>query len=270
MPDGSRTAILYVSHLVTPATVWNYLLLQRSVKAGQTLCWVCQGEAARRRLAALRINTFPLTPSLLQRWHPVMNGYGLVPGNCHVPTLSFSRRYPHDYYWFVEYDVRYTGAWTEVFALGRASEADLIAAFVEAPFHDPTWDHWDSIWLPHPKRARSFNPIRRVSHRLLRAVASLLARDYWAHNEALLASTCRHEGWEMQDLNALSRARRGTPIYTPAPNADAPSTLNYRPVQSTVWQAQRHRLYHPVKPLRWFQRRFGALKGVWEAFAHRG
>jgi len=265
MHKAPSTAVLYVSHLVTAGTLWNYMQLRRAVGQEGSLYWVCQGDSARRRLAPLPIETFPVTDELLSTWRPAMNGNGLVPGNCHIPAVAFARQNPHEHYWFVEYDVRYTGSWNTVFEMGRPSDADLIAALVESPFRDPTWYHWETIDLPYADVARSFNPICRASHRLLEEVTKVITGDHWAHNEALLASACRHHGWPMADLNDLARAHREAPLYTPAPDEHATGTLSYRPAQSTVWGAERQRLHHPVKPLRWFQEKFGSYDGIKEA-----
>lgn len=264
-----QTAVLYVSHLVTLGTLWNYFRIRRAVRDECDLYWVCHGPSARRRLSRLPIQTFAVTDEILESWKPAMNGNGIVPGNCHILTIAFSQRHRYDQYWLVEYDIRYTGEWCDVFDLSRSSDADLIAAFVESPFLDASWSHWDSINLPYSELARSFNPICRMSHRLLECVTDLITSGYWAHNEALLASVCRNHGWFMHDLNELARNQWGEFIYTPGSSANAQGTLNYRPVTSRVWNGEPNKLHHPVKPWKWFLEKFGVVHGLIRALRSR-
>lgn len=267
--DPSQTSILYVSHLVTPGTLWNYFQIRRAVGDEYDIYWVYEGSSARRWLSRLPIEAFDLTDDLLESWRPLMNGNGIVPGNGHIPTIAFAHRHKYDYYWFIEYDIRYTGDWWSVFDLSRDSEADLIGPVVEAPFSDESWDHWESINLPYSELARSFAPVRRVSHRLLEHVTDVITSGYWAHHETLLPSACWNEDWPMVDLNELAMNQRGAPLYSTASDADAPSTLDYRPVTSTTCHAKRDRLYHPVKPLKWFLDKFGIRRGLIEAIRAR-
>jgi hypothetical protein len=264
-----RTAVLFVSHFVTPETLWNYFRIQRAVPEECDVYWVYQGDLVPPWLSRLSIDTFEFTDDELAEWNPVMNRDTLIPGNLHVLTIAFSQHQAYDRYWFIEYDVRFTGDWERVFRLARTSAADLIAAYVESPFEDAAWSHWDTIHLPYTELARSFNPIHRVSSRVLKQVAELITNGYWAHNEALLASVCQNEGWRMDDFNALAFDHWGMPLYTPAPNADAASTLNYRPVASTIWSGEPDQLHHPVKPVQWFLKHHGRRRGPIEALRAR-
>lgn len=265
MEDESCTSVLYVSHFVTVGTLWNYLQIRRAVRDQYDVYWVCQGKRAQRRLSYLPIETFPITDTLLEPWHHAMNGNGIVPGNGHIPTIAFAQRHEYEHYWVIEYDVRFTGDWRDFFRLAHQSDPDLISSSIEVPFTDESWDHWESIDLPYSEVARSFGPIRRVSHRLLEAVRELITNGYWAHNEALLPSACQRRGWLMRDLNQLAREQWGDFIYTPSSNQDIRRTLDYRPVASTTWGAVPEKLHHPVKPMRWFLDKFGMRRGLIEA-----
>ena len=48
---------------------------------------------------------------------PRILGNSLIPGNCHLTMLAFSRSHPgYDFYWQVEYDVVFQGSWDTLFA----------------------------------------------------------------------------------------------------------------------------------------------------------
>jgi hypothetical protein len=255
---------------VTPETLWNYFQIQRGIPEKYDLYWAYRGNELPFWLSALPIETFQLTDERLAEWHSAMKGDTLVPGNTHILTIAFSECHEYERYWFIEYDVWFAGDWGRVFRLAQESEAELIAALMESPFDDESWFHWDTIHLPYGEVARSFNPIRRVSERVLEKVVALLTKGYWAHNEALLASVCQNREWDMDDLNTLAFNHWGTPLYTP-PNAAAASTLDYRPVASPIWSRKENRLHHPVKPIQWFSEQFGTRRGLVKAFkAHPG
>lgn len=265
MSGEQCTSVLYVSHFVTLGTLWNYARIRRAVRDQYDVYWVCHGQDAQRKLAYLPIETFLISDELLESWRPAMNGNGIVPGNGHIPTISFAQRHEYEHFWIIEYDVRFTGQWRDFFGLAHRSEADLISSFIKAPFTDESWHHWDSIDLPCSQLAYSFGPVRRVSRRLLEAVKELITNGYWAHNETLLPSICQSRGWLMRDLNDLARQQWGDVVYTPVSDQNVPGTFNYRSIASSIWGAESNKLHHPVKPIRWFLDRFGVRHGLGEA-----
>jgi hypothetical protein len=149
MAHNPRTAVLYVSHLVTPETLWNYFRIRRGVPAEYDLYWVYQGNYVPYGLSVLPIETFQVSDEMLEPWRPAMKGNLLIPGNLHVLLLTFSQRHPYDYYWFIEYDVHFADDWSRLFRLSQGSETDLITGLVESPFEDAFWSHWDTIDLPY-------------------------------------------------------------------------------------------------------------------------
>lgn len=245
-----RTAYLYTSHLLTPGTLSTYLRIRKAARSSDDVFWVGDGKRLCNRLTRLGIQVFPVSKELLDTWSASMNGNGLIPGNCHIPMLAFSRTRSYDQYWFIEYDVQYTGSWQSLFSLTESSDADLLATEVTVPFKDETWNQWSTIDLPYERVARSYNPFYRVSHRVLDRVSALTSDGYWAHNEVLLATICHHNGWAVEDLNDLAQRNWGCPIY----NID---TFTYRPVLPTSAGCPPSTLYHPVKPLTWYYQRRG-------------
>jgi len=266
MNDEKRTAVLYISHIVSPATIRNYFRIKEGMRSNFDVFWVYEGNHSSKILNLLPINVFRFSKDEINIPEKSEKQTGITPGNTPLITIKFSNNNEYDNYWFIEYDVQFTGNWNDVFSLTHECEADLIAEFIEFPFSDETWSHWESIDLPYAQVARCFGPIRRVSHRMLGRYEDLLASGYWAHHEILLPSMAKHEGWAVEELNDLAKKQRGGHIYTPANDQDEEGTLNYRPVTSTTWGKERNKLHHPVKPIRWFQDKFGMRAGVIEAY----
>jgi len=266
-PPLKECAVLFVSHLLSPATLKTYAKIKHALGERCDVYWLCDNRSVQHQLSYLPVRFFSITKDIRASWQHAMNGRGMVPGNCHIPMLAFSQENRYDCYWFVEYDVRFTGNWRSVFDLTWSSGADLIATFVDIPFEDSSWHHWPSVNLPYSQLARSFNPFYRVSHRVLDCVTALLDAGYWAHNEALIASVCLNQDWLIQDLNDLSIKMLGRYIYTPDPEVSG--TFGYRPVRSTTLTGKRGMLFHPVKPLEWFINKSGILRGLINAWGAR-
>lgn len=209
MNDGKKTAVLYISHIISPATIRNYFRVKRGVSSGTDVFWVYEGEHNSKILDILPISVFRFSADEINIPENSSKKGSVTPGNTPLITINFSSKNEYEYYWFIEYDVQFTGNWSDVFSLTRECEADLIAEFIEFPFSDETWSHWESIDLPYAQVARCFGPIRRVSHKMLGRYGDLLASGYWAHHEAMLPSICHAHDWPMRDMNGLADEKWG-------------------------------------------------------------
>jgi hypothetical protein len=54
-----------------------------------------------------------------------------------VPMRFFFERPDYDYYWIIEYDVRFSGAWPDLFADLSASDADLLCTTMQTWTENP-------------------------------------------------------------------------------------------------------------------------------------
>src|SRR5262249_40173791 len=119
-----------------------------------------------------RVHTFSYF-SLAELPYTALATGGLI-GNAHFPLLDFFRHNScHDYYWIVEYDVRYTAPWKTFFELFIADESDFISSHLRSFWQEPRWRWWKSfgntkIDIPHTDCVRSFNVIYRISGKALR------------------------------------------------------------------------------------------------------
>src|SRR6266542_3480950 len=74
--------------------------------------------------------------------YPRLATPGLI-GHVHFVVLDFflSHR-QYDKYWFVEYDVRYTGSWSSLFASFREFDHDLVTSHIRRFAEEPHWPWW--------------------------------------------------------------------------------------------------------------------------------
>ena len=62
-----------------------------------------------------------------------------------VPCAVFRKRPYYDYYWFLEYDVRFSGKWRDILALLSETSADLLCVHINKYADKENWSQWDTI-----------------------------------------------------------------------------------------------------------------------------
>ncbi|MCX5514995.1 hypothetical protein C3941_11620 [Kaistia algarum] len=115
-----------------------------------------------------------------------------------------------DHIWFLEYDVDYSGDWSEFFRRAQNMPGDYLATHVRARSEDPNWPHWQSFDPPATIDAgaqlASFHPIARFSRRFRDAHVDAVERHGWSgHTEALYPSVAAHRGLSVVDLGGSGR-----------------------------------------------------------------
>lgn len=259
---NEESAVIYVSHYVTPGTLLEYYKIKKDLNEKKQIYWMYQGKNAPSILKRKSIKLIRFGKRDMTRWSRAMNGRGIVPGNSHVLLFKAKEKLNGEYFWFIEYDVRFKNRWGEVLNQFDKDEYDLLSSFLQIPFKDKSWEHWKSINLPYNKFARSFNPLCRVSRNLLSRIESLLEDGYWAHHETLLASTCYNESFGAKDIGKILYKRKKIRLYERMKWNSAKESYNYRPAKVTSVFEKKNKLVHPVKPLKWFTNKYGFFEGA--------
>ena len=184
----------------------------------------------------------------------------LIPGSMHLPLIQFARANQFDYYWFIEYDVRFTGDWQALFQHFEQSDADFIASHIMRYSNLPSWFWWKS--LSHPKegitnaeKLRSYNPIYRISWRALQHIDRMQKKGWVGHNEVLIPTLLHHAGFKLRDFGGIGEfvetADYNRFYLDPGPEPDHNVTdggsFRYHPPCHFMWFRPRNKLYHPVK-----------------------
>ena len=184
--------------------------------------------------------------SQLARRVPRIVGENLTPGNCHLTMLAFRERFPHhDFYWQVEYDVAFSGPWTNFFALWENNQADLLAAHVRDFEQEPNWCWWGSLQisgLSHQDYRRAFLPIYRISRTALDHLERAVHQGAVGHFEGLIPTLLDSASFRVEDINQHQ-------LYTSScsPEGDLyMGTMRFKP--NHYFLLGRNMLYHPVKP----------------------
>ncbi len=184
-------------------------------------------------------------------------------GHAQFPVLQFFLSHPnYDYYWFVEYDVRYTGSWNSLTSSFASFDHDFITTHIRRFSDEPRWCWWETFGHPSKKIEqnewiRSFNVIYRISNRALGFLHRELPTGWHGHHEALVATVLHHYGFKLLDFGgdgpfALPELCNKT--YTSYSSIDGSlsnnsGTIRFRP--SRVKNGSlKNKIYHPVKPER--------------------
>lgn len=186
---------------------------------------------------------------------PVMNN-SLVPGHAHFPVFSYisNSNFKADYYWIIEYDVRFTGRWNTLFNHFQKSDADFITSHIRSYTDEPDW-YWWKLNHPYKKieqnnRLRSFNTVYRISAKAVRFLLKEVKTGWVGHNEMILSTLLHYNGFKLLDFGGTGKfSMSKNKFYISRGNQKGSlqtGTMRYRPAMSREG-FRKNMLYHPVK-----------------------
>jgi len=179
----------------------------------------------------------------------------------------------YDYYWYIEYDVRYSGKWSQFFKYFNNNDSDLITSYLRYYKEEPRWPHWylnhPELTIPESERIRSFNPVMRISNKALTYLHESFLDGWIGHLEVLIPTLLHKNGFELEDFGGSGKFcqnRNINKIYIGSENNEFGNldhgTMRYRP-HPIYLGLRKNKLYHPVKPakdtVKYFLNRFNRL-----------
>lgn len=251
LADGGKVAVLFLSHVVDNDTIAEFKKISAAVEGIAEPYFLLHVKMDATPDARLPGDALTFTDEILRtlRYTPLTQA--IVPGSAHYPLLNFFLAHNQfDFYWLVEFDVRFAGDWKTFFEANRLREADLLSCCIHHYADSPDWYWWPH--LNHPKktiplqqRVRSFNPIYRISNAAL-AHLHQSQRDGWTgHFEVLVPTLLHRAEFKLVDLGGVGKfvADGGqNKFYTEGENG----TMRHRPCHEKTG-AEADKLYHPVK-----------------------
>ena len=271
-----KTAFLLVTHILSKSVIGEF---RKRVQASEGLgdCFI----VFHRDESYLPPAELQLYPHLVvsnrdladNGLHTLLKNQ-LVPGSNHFLPIYFAEKYTqYDFYFVIEYDVRFTGDWRKVFEYLADKEEDFFTCHIRRHACEPDWPWWASISHPAEKietdkLIRSFNPIYRISRDALKYIGDC-HRDGWkGHHEVLLPTLLSREftirdfggGGEfvhVEDIGKFYRDSSGFKLED--------GSVRWRPSHALICLQPRNLLVHPVKSgqlFASFQHRFRKLLRV--------
>ena len=170
----------------------------------------------------------------------------------------FVQNRDYDYYWYIEYDVRFSGDWVNLFN-HFDKETDFISSHLDSYEEEPDWPFW---YLDHPdksipviERIKSFSPILRISNQAMSFMHECLSDGWFGHTEVLFATLLYNNGFTIEDFGGTGRFCEKENInrfYTIGKHNHVgrvwPGTLRFRPPHY-IYGLRKNKIYHPVKPI---------------------
>lgn len=263
--------ILLQAHIFDRSVQRLHSALQRACAPDQTLYVLMHAPPGTPKPAVLDNipNHFVTTPeirsadfpgkSLGEPWS-IWQG-----GHTDLIALHFARTHPHfDYYWVIEYDVRFTGRWQKLFDHFANNTADLLSTTIRSFEADPNWEWWNSATNPAGQRMPTagmlcaFMPIFRFSKAALQEMERRYQEGWSGHTEVTWPTFLNEAGLVVEDLGGNGTYVRSTNrgrFYANSPLSTglAPGSFVFRPARLSAG-LRRNWLYHPIKPPAVFMR----------------
>ena len=128
----------------------------------------------------------------------------LWPNNIDLPLMKvFADEPDYPFYWLIEYDVRYSGAWPDFFKDFDSNNSDLLGMTVFDHALRPGWAHWDSFEAPEPvplsERVRATLSFYRLSNRALNALDDAYRHGVSGHYEVTIPTVLKQAGLTIED-----------------------------------------------------------------------
>lgn len=257
--ENLKQAFLFTSHLSSNPVIKEYKNIRHSTKNIGDCFFLYD---ATKGIVPDKINK--LSPYLYSNkclsdlGYPTI-GKNIIPGHAHFPLFQFFLDNPnYYYYWFIEYDVRFSGRWNLFFDAFSTVKADFLTCDIRSYADEPSWSWWQ---LKHPQehipineRIRSFNAIYRISNVAISFLHKVFKSGWCGHHEVVLPTLLRHNGFTIKEISGRSKytvSGMEDKFYSSSPanikGKLSGMTMRYRP---SFWLSglQRKKLYHPVKP----------------------
>lgn len=201
-----------------------------------------------------RVRTWSLEEMKKRNSLLISNGYLW---NCHMTPLILREKVPfYDFFWFIEYDVVYTGNWGDIISQCMSDDADLIAThlkrYTENDQKKWSWwkifTTWDDI-LSDTQKISGFFPVYRISNQWIDAIQESIHRGWKGHFESLIPTAIEFQKGTLHELGwsaPLTPQERKWYYYTTyASKYRTLSEFRYAP--DHVVLLRKKTLYHPVK-----------------------
>ena len=195
---------------------------------------------------------------------------------CFKPDRSliiFSREHKFNYYWFIEYDVRFSGNWEYFFRYFSESTEDFLTSHIRRYAQEPDWFYWHLDQFDEKidlvKALRSFNPIFRISYPALEYVCQMYLKGWTGIYEALIPTLLFHGNFTLRDFGGTGNFVLPQDInrfYLDSSSCTLSDgkTMRYRPLHTSLSGYPKNKLIHPVKP----RQRESLLKTVSSKYLH--
>lgn len=183
----------------------------------------------------------------------------LLPGSTHFLIFRFYLDNPHyRHYWFVEYDVVFTGRWNTLMedCDSNLDGYDFLSCHIEKYGEGnkdwPWWHRSNDCGYALEECVKGFNPICRYSNRALALLDGYMKEGHSAHSEVMITTCLHNHGMKIGDIGGMGEF---TPdgyrnrYYIKGVGTNN-GTMRWRPtftMEEIEALGTKDRLFHPIK-----------------------
>lgn len=256
-----RTAVLFITHVINQYVEKHFNKLKDELSENYEL-FLFYDEQKLSARAAKKLAGESVLPHEAGAWKRFKRAGRYftekIPGNEDGNLLHAVNRLPgYQYYWYIEYDVNFSGHWQTFFSAMELSRADLLATNLYRYSFNTDWPLWKSLEVPEgitiasEDRLHAMFPVSRFSA----AAAKVLIEEYkagWAgHFECVVPTVLNQQRLIIEDLGnegefTAEPNRHRFYRSTPSNNSLAPGTFVCRPCIDAPGD-EPNMLWHPVK-----------------------
>ena len=262
-----RTAIIWLTHFFDPAADSAFERLAREANRFGRIFRVRQysnSVAPSALPGEILVSDADMARALRMRSQGIDFTKGISGGFAdllHFAVLGKLAKFA--YYWFIEYDVEFSGNWQTFFSSFHRCKADLLGTTIYPRFMDLNWFYWKTFDTPPPVPAqidtRGFFPILRISSRFADTYRAEIANGWSGHFEALYPTIARYRNLSVEDIG-------GSGPFVPRERLDmyysnnvaswnlSPGTFRFSPIISKNYYSAlskdfpaSNKLWHPIK-----------------------
>ena len=257
---GIREAVLLMTHFVDDMIVGQARRLMATSGGRDVFVLLNKTDDVNptyRRPSDIRV--FEFTVDDLRALGYPLKGRRIRDKDIELFAFTFWKAHPeYDRIWVVEYDVAFSGPWSQVFDHFADNDAALLATSLHRWAINPAWPNWPSVQRPEGPPAdlsdyiRAFMPFYRLSREGFQALDAAYRAGWEGFYEGIVPRILQEAGLRIEDIGGdgefVAPANRGR-FYSsnPADNTLAPGSFVFRPIIAQPGP-EPGKLWHPVKP----------------------
>ena len=256
--NKSPVVVLFMTHFIDETIVAQVRKLKREAPPGHDVVLLYNTTERLPGEPPADIDLFRFDERDLKRLRYPSKSTQVSPYNIDLFVLNFWLHRPeYQYYWVIEYDIRFSGDWSLVFEAFRDSSVDLLATTIYRYPFNPDWANWPSLMAPPgvvlkpEEKIAAFLPFYRISNRGLAAVHKGYQSGWAGHCECTVSSIMARAGLRIEDIGGDGEFVQKANINrfyrnTPKARTHGPGTLVFRPIRTEPGE-EPNLLWHPVK-----------------------
>lgn len=253
-----KIIVLYSSHIVNNLTIKHFYEIKKALSLDSKLIWCLNIRKDNDIIMPKDIEVFEFAKEDFYEL-PYTVFSDEIWFNTNLIMMLFYLKHPqYDYYWFIEYDVVFTGKWSVLFQHFKESTSDLISSHVECySASNKDWQWWNVIvfskeTIPLGNRIKSFNPIYRLSKQSLSFLHTYLSDGNSGYYEVLMPTALYNNGYKLEDFGGTGsfvKAGNRNKFYVQGTYTNF-GTMRYFPnysLEEIKALGTSNKLFHPIK-----------------------